>query len=195
MGAGAVSRTLLGVIEERGRPEFVRSDNGSEFIARSLMKMLAGRGIACRHIDPGSPWQNGKTERFNGTLRSECTQDGDVCSPGSSAGDLPAVHAEVQPRAAAFEPGLPDPGGVRAATLPAGCRLPGHKRQRPSPAAGRQYRIVVMDIHVFEVYTSRWSQEWGLDIATSVVNRDLDTAISTMGPCNAGGFNAKRAIL
>jgi putative transposase len=74
MGAGAVSRTLLGVIEERGRPEFVRSDNGSEFIARSLMKMLAGRGIACRHIDPGSPWQNGKTERFNGTLRSECTE-------------------------------------------------------------------------------------------------------------------------
>lgn len=36
--------------------------------------MLAGEGIKCRHIDPGSPWQNGKTERFNGTSRSECTE-------------------------------------------------------------------------------------------------------------------------
>lgn len=74
MGAQSVCAVLTKVMAERGVPEFVRSDNGPEFIAEALMKMLAGRGIACRHIEPGSPWQNGKNERFNGTLRSECTE-------------------------------------------------------------------------------------------------------------------------
>jgi putative transposase len=50
----------------------VRSDNGPEFIARALMKMLAGAEVGVKHIDPGSPWQNGRNERFNGTLRDEC---------------------------------------------------------------------------------------------------------------------------
>ena len=74
MGARGVCEALTKVMARRGRPEFVRSDNGPEFIARALMKMLKERGIECRHIEPGSPWQNGKNERFNGTLRSECTE-------------------------------------------------------------------------------------------------------------------------
>ena len=36
------------------------------------MNILKIHGVAARHIDPGSPWQNGKNERFNGTLRDEC---------------------------------------------------------------------------------------------------------------------------
>ncbi len=74
MGAQGVCAVLTRLMATRGVPAFVRSDNGPEFIARALMKMLAGRGIQCRHIEPGSPWQNGKTERFNGTLRDECTE-------------------------------------------------------------------------------------------------------------------------
>ena len=42
--------------------------------SKMLMKMLSEKGVQCRHIEPGSPWQNGKAERFNGTLRSECTE-------------------------------------------------------------------------------------------------------------------------
>jgi putative transposase len=72
MPASAVSRVLLRLFAEHGTPQFVRSDNGPEFIAGALVKMLAERGVACRHIDPGSPWQNGHNERFNGTLRDEC---------------------------------------------------------------------------------------------------------------------------
>ena len=53
-------------------PAFVRSDNGPEFIAQCVARMLAVKGVACKHIDPGSPWQNGKNERFNGTFRDEC---------------------------------------------------------------------------------------------------------------------------
>jgi putative transposase len=72
MNARFVADTLVGLFARHGRPEFVRSDNGPEFIARHLMKTLAGAGVDVRHIEPGSPWQNGFDERFNGSLRDEC---------------------------------------------------------------------------------------------------------------------------
>ena len=72
MPAAAVCRVLLRLFAEHGTPSFVRSDNGPEFIAKALVRMLSENGVQCRHIDPGSPWQNGRNERFNGTLRDEC---------------------------------------------------------------------------------------------------------------------------
>lgn len=72
MNAKFVAETLLRLFTEHGTPKFVRSDNGPEFIARHLMRTLAGSGVEARHIEPGSPWQNGRNERFNGTLRDEC---------------------------------------------------------------------------------------------------------------------------
>jgi putative transposase len=72
MNAKFVADTLLRLFAERGVPQFVRSDNGPEFIAKHLMRTLAGSGVEARHIEPGSPWQNGRNERFNGTLRDEC---------------------------------------------------------------------------------------------------------------------------
>lgn len=72
MNAKYVARTLLRLFEEHGAPRFIRSDNGPEFIARFLMNVMKIHGVEARHIEPGSPWQNGKNERFNGTLRDEC---------------------------------------------------------------------------------------------------------------------------
>ena len=73
MNARYVADTLLRLSQERGAaPKYVRSDNGPEFVARHLMRALAGGGVEARHIEPGSPWQNGRNERFNGTLRDEC---------------------------------------------------------------------------------------------------------------------------
>ncbi|MGC2580786.1 MAG: IS3 family transposase [Acidobacteriaceae bacterium] len=72
MNSRFVADTLMGLIAEHGAPRFIRSDNGPEFIARHLMRILAIHGAEARHIDPGSPWQNGLNERFNGTLRDEC---------------------------------------------------------------------------------------------------------------------------
>lgn len=67
---------LIGVMEklvaERGAPGHIRSDNGSEFIARILRDWLAQRGVKTLYIEPGSPWQNGHVESFNGSLRDEC---------------------------------------------------------------------------------------------------------------------------
>jgi putative transposase len=72
MTSAYVGRTLLRLFAEHGTPRYVRSDNGPEFIARALMRMLAIQGVECRHIEPGSPWQNGLDERFNGSYRDEC---------------------------------------------------------------------------------------------------------------------------
>jgi putative transposase len=73
MDAKSVAATLTRLFEGRGTtPAFIRSDNGPEFVAKFLMRVFAVHGVAARHIEPGSPWQNGLNERFNGSLRDEC---------------------------------------------------------------------------------------------------------------------------
>ncbi len=54
-----------------GAPVYLRSDNGSEFIAKTVKVWLADNGVQTHYIDPGSPWQNAFGESFNGTLRRE----------------------------------------------------------------------------------------------------------------------------
>jgi putative transposase len=55
----------------RGIPEHVRSDNGPEFTARAIRKWLTSLGVKTLFIEPGSPWENGYIESFNGKLRDE----------------------------------------------------------------------------------------------------------------------------
>lgn len=59
-------------IQEHGAPEYLRSDNGSEFIAKEVQRWLATNQIKTIYIDPGSPWQNGFVESFHGRFRDEC---------------------------------------------------------------------------------------------------------------------------
>ena len=67
-----VRHTLEVLFQDYGRPLYLRSDNGSEFIARCLQNCLTEHGTKPLFIEPGSPWQNGKCESFNGKLRDEC---------------------------------------------------------------------------------------------------------------------------
>jgi transposase InsO family protein len=55
----------------RGIPEHIRSDNGPEFTAREIRKWLGRIGVKTLFIEPGSPWENGYIESFNGKLRDE----------------------------------------------------------------------------------------------------------------------------
>ena len=55
----------------RGIPEHIRSDNGPEFTARDVRKWLYKLGVKTLFIEPGSPWENGYIESFNGKLRDE----------------------------------------------------------------------------------------------------------------------------
>ena len=50
----------------------IRSDHGPEFIATELRTWLAALGARTLYITPGSPWENGYCETFNGKLRDEC---------------------------------------------------------------------------------------------------------------------------
>jgi transposase InsO family protein len=55
----------------RGIPEHIRSDNGPEFTAKAVRKWLNKLGVKTLFIEPGSPWENGYIESFNGKLRDE----------------------------------------------------------------------------------------------------------------------------
>jgi len=70
--AERVITVLTQLVAIHGTPDYLRSDNGSEFVALAVQAWLAQRQIQTWYIDPGCPWQNGKDERFNGTVRDEC---------------------------------------------------------------------------------------------------------------------------
>jgi putative transposase len=67
-----VIEALADVMTFRGAPEHIRSDNGPEFLAEDLRKWLAKVGTETLYIEPGSPWENGYCESFNGKLRDDC---------------------------------------------------------------------------------------------------------------------------
>lgn len=70
--AGDVVRLLARLVRVHGAPQFLRSDNGPEFIAEVVQEWLRGTGIETAYIEPGKPWQNGVAESFIGRLRDEC---------------------------------------------------------------------------------------------------------------------------
>ncbi len=67
-----VLAVLQDAIAKHGAPEYIRSDNGPEFIARAIQDWLADNHIKTLYIDPGCPWQNGYAESFNSRFRAEC---------------------------------------------------------------------------------------------------------------------------
>ena len=75
VGRSLSSEDVLAVLDDlfvrRGIPEHIRSDNGSEFTAAIVRSWLATLQIRPLYIEPGSPWENGYIESFNGKLRDE----------------------------------------------------------------------------------------------------------------------------
>jgi transposase InsO family protein len=72
IGSGKVQEVMRELIELHGAPGYIRSDNGPEFVAKSLQTWLAETGIKTLYIDPGCPWQNGYVESFHDKFRREC---------------------------------------------------------------------------------------------------------------------------
>jgi putative transposase len=69
------SRDVLDQLYElflsRGMPEYIRSDNGAEFAAKAVRNWLNRLDVTTLFIEPGSPWENGYIESFNGKMRDE----------------------------------------------------------------------------------------------------------------------------
>ena len=77
MTSEQVLETLAGLFVYRGVPEHIRSDNGPEFTAQAVRDWLGRVGVKRLFIEPGSPWENGYNESFNGKLRDQ-PLDGEI---------------------------------------------------------------------------------------------------------------------
>ena len=70
------AETVRGIMQKllarHGPPQYIRSDNGSEFIEKELRAWLTAMKIKTLYIEPGSPWQNGYIESFHARFREEC---------------------------------------------------------------------------------------------------------------------------
>jgi len=75
VGRSLTARDVIHVLDYlfavRGVPQFIRSDNGPEFIARRLRAWLAGSQVGTLYIEPGAPWENAYSESFNSRFRDE----------------------------------------------------------------------------------------------------------------------------
>jgi putative transposase len=69
--SGEVLERLSDLFVRRGVPAYIRSDNGPEFTAKQVREWLGKVGVKTLFIEPGSPWENGYCESFNGRLRDE----------------------------------------------------------------------------------------------------------------------------
>jgi len=66
-----VLHVLSKLFLRHGPPKHIRSDNGPEFVAKAVRDWLARMDVGTLFIEPGSPWENGYCESFNGKLRDE----------------------------------------------------------------------------------------------------------------------------
>ncbi len=75
IGGRRVAEVLQRLIDTRGRPALLLTDNGPEFISRALDAWAYAQGIELHFIEPGKPNQNAYIESFNGRLRDECLNE------------------------------------------------------------------------------------------------------------------------
>ena len=70
-----VARALDRIVAERGKPEMIVSDNGTELTGNAMLKWAEDNSVEWHYIAPGKPQQNGFMESFNGKLRDECLNE------------------------------------------------------------------------------------------------------------------------
>ena len=115
---------LLGdLFVAHGPPGYIRSDNGPEFCAKAVRRWLHRLDVGTLYIEPGSPWENGYCESFNGKLRDELL-NGEIfytlleaevlierwrrhyngCRPHSALGYRPPAPETIDPASAGLAP-------------------------------------------------------------------------------------------
>jgi len=89
-----VARELSALIERRGKPETMVSDNGTEFTSNAVLAWWAERGIGWHYIEAGKPMQNAFVESFNGRMRDECLNESLFLGLDHARGELAAWVAD-----------------------------------------------------------------------------------------------------
>ena len=121
LNAEDVLERLTHLFVLRGVPAYIRSDNGSEFTAKEVRQWLAQVGVKTLYIEPGSPWENGYVESFNGRMRDELLEreifdtlleakvlierwrvQYNTIRPHSSLGYRPPAPESLQPRTTGY---------------------------------------------------------------------------------------------
>ena len=107
-----VLRTLAGLMLRHGIPKHIRSDNGPEFVAKAVRDWLSRLDVGTLFIEPGSPWENGYVESFNGKLRDELL-NGEIFTTLQEAKVLAEVwrreYNQVRPHSAlSYKPPAPE---------------------------------------------------------------------------------------
>jgi putative transposase len=130
-----VLERLAWLFATRGVPEYLRSDNGSEFTAQAVRSWLAAVQVKTLYIEPGSPWENGYAESFHGKLRDELL-NGEIFYTLLEAKVLierwRQHYNRVRPHSAlGYRP--PAPEAVAVPALAAGCATLRRAPLRPSP--------------------------------------------------------------
>ena len=70
-----VANELSKLISQRGSPDVIRSDNGTELTSKAILKWAHENKVSWQYIEPGKPMQNGYIESFNGKFRDECLNE------------------------------------------------------------------------------------------------------------------------
>lgn len=128
LSSDRVLERLTELFAQRGAPDYIRSDNGSEFTAKKVRRWLSELSVKTLFIEPGSPWENGYVESFNGKLRDELLnmeifdtlreaqvlverwrKHYNTVRPHSSLGYRPPAPEARQPWAPGFAPLSPPP--------------------------------------------------------------------------------------
>ncbi len=104
---GAGTRT----VNQRGRPNIIVSDNGTELTSNAVLRWAPGR-VTWHYIQPGKPVQNAFIESFNSRLRDECLNEHFFLKARRGAGDDRSLAPRLQSRPAAQQSGRVDPSRV-----------------------------------------------------------------------------------
>jgi transposase InsO family protein len=108
-----VARELTTLIEQRGKPGMIVSDNGTEFTSNAMLAWAEEHNITWHFIVPGKPMQNGVCESFNGRMRDALLNETLFFGPRSRPNPDHGLGRRLQRPASAFGAGLSHSGGLR----------------------------------------------------------------------------------
>jgi putative transposase len=111
-----VVRCLAELVEHYGAPTYLRTDNGTEFVARRTQQWLRMHGIELARIEPGKPWQNGVVESFHRSLRSECLDREWFVSRAEASVIIEQFRRTYNATRPHSSPGYRTPAEIRAAS-------------------------------------------------------------------------------